>query len=169
MTTWKPTSITIRSKTYAQRLSLTDAEKLEYFDNIVGAAFRKGYEVHKSDERKMRKNARHVEPKETGIDARDAFPIAHRLALELECLLLDAKDNAVVSKWWDSGMEALEQWRSFREIEPTPPPTTDRNAVIDSCVTAILAKGALEDGEYVAALRALKTNAEVTGAPPHGA
>ena len=159
MTTWKPPSITIRSKTYAQRLSLTDAEKLEYFDNIVGAAFRKGYEVRKSDERKMRKNARHVEPKGAGIDARDAFPIAHRLALELECLLLDTKDNAVVSKWWDSSMEAIEQWRSFCALEPSAPQPTDRNAVIDSCVTAILAKGALEDGEYVAALRALKTNA----------
>ena len=36
------------------------------------------------------------------------------------------------------------------------PQPTDRNAVIDSCVTAILANGALEDGEYVAALRALR-------------
>ena len=164
MTTWKPPSITVRATAYAKRLGrLSDAEKLEWFDNIVGAAFRKGYSVRKGDERKMRKNARHVEPKETGIDARDAFPIAHRLALELECLLLDTEDNAVVSKWWESGMEALEQWRLFREVEPTPPQPTDRNAVIDSCVTAILAKGALDDGEYVAALRALKTNAKFNG------
>ena len=35
----------------------------------------------------------------------------HRLALELECLLLDTKDLPVVSKWWDTGMEALEEWR----------------------------------------------------------
>ena len=39
---------------------------------------------------------------------RDVFPAAHRLALELECLLLDTKDTAAVSKWWDSGHEALE-------------------------------------------------------------
>lgn len=45
------------------------------------------------------------------------------------------------------------------------PQPTDRNAVIDSCVNAILEKGALEDGEYVAALRALKTNAEVRDSP----
>jgi hypothetical protein len=44
---------------------------------------------------------------------RDVFPAAHRLALELECLLLDTKDTAVMSKWWDSAHEALEQWREF--------------------------------------------------------
>lgn len=44
---------------------------------------------------------------------RDVFPVAHRLALELECLLLDSKDMAAVSKWWDSAHEALEQWREF--------------------------------------------------------
>jgi len=44
---------------------------------------------------------------------RDVFPAAHRLALELECLLLDSKDIAAVSKWWDSAHEALEQWREF--------------------------------------------------------
>ena len=44
---------------------------------------------------------------------RDIFPAAHRLALELECLLLDTKDTAAVSKWWDSGHEALEQWREY--------------------------------------------------------
>ena len=43
----------------------------------------------------------------------DVVPVAHRLALELECLLLDTKDNAVVSKWWDSAHEALEQWREL--------------------------------------------------------
>ena len=44
---------------------------------------------------------------------RDIFPAAHRLALELECLLLDSKDTAAVSKCWDSAHEALEQWREF--------------------------------------------------------
>ena len=46
-------------------------------------------------------------------------------------------------------------------IEPlyAAPQPTDRNAVIEECVNAILAKGALEDGGYVAALRALKTQA----------
>ena len=40
-----------------------------------------------------------------------AWAQAHRLALELECLLLDTKDNAIVSKWWDSGMEALDEYQ----------------------------------------------------------
>ena len=44
---------------------------------------------------------------------RDVFPVAHRLALELECLLLSSNDTAAVSKWWDSAHEALEQWREF--------------------------------------------------------
>ena len=42
-----------------------------------------------------------------------AWAQAHRLALELECLIMDTKDNAVVSKWWDSAHEALEEWRKF--------------------------------------------------------
>lgn len=52
---------------------------------------------------------------------RDVFPAAHRLALELECLLLDTKDTAAVSKWWDSAHEALEQWREFCREEPKMP------------------------------------------------
>lgn len=44
-----------------------------------------------------------------------AWAQAHRLALELECLLMDTKDSAVMSKWWDSGMEALSEYQ-----EPQP-------------------------------------------------
>lgn len=52
---------------------------------------------------------------------RSVFPAAHRLALELECLLMDTKDLPTVSKWWDSAHEALEQWREFlREDTETP-------------------------------------------------
>lgn len=49
------------------------------------------------------------------MQLKDVVPVAHRLALELECLLLDTKDNAVVSKWWGSAHEALEQWRELYE------------------------------------------------------
>jgi hypothetical protein len=48
-------------------------------------------------------------------DSATAWAQAHRLALELECLLLDTKDNAIVSKWWDSGMEALSE---YQELQP---------------------------------------------------
>jgi len=44
---------------------------------------------------------------------RNIFPSAHRLALELECLLLDTKDMAIVTKWWESANESLDQWREF--------------------------------------------------------
>ena len=50
------------------------------------------------------------------INQRDtAWAQAHRLALELECLIMDTKDNAIVSKWWDSGMEALSE---YQELQP---------------------------------------------------
>lgn len=41
----------------------------------------------------------------------DRIAAGHRLALELECLLMDTKDLPTVSRWWDSGMEALEEWQ----------------------------------------------------------
>ncbi|MDG2617713.1 hypothetical protein P7L53_15845 [Thermoleptolyngbya sichuanensis XZ-Cy5] len=41
----------------------------------------------------------------------DFFTPGARLALELECLLLETRDTAAVSKWWDSAHEALEMWR----------------------------------------------------------
>ena len=46
---------------------------------------------------------------------------AARLALELECLLMDTKDTAVVSKWWQSANEALELHRArLQEAQPSP-------------------------------------------------
>ncbi len=44
-------------------------------------------------------------------DLIDFFGPGARLALELECLLLDTRDAAVQSRWWASAHEALEQWR----------------------------------------------------------
>ena len=44
---------------------------------------------------------------------RDVFPAAHRLALELECLLMSCTDTVATAKWWESAHEALEQWREF--------------------------------------------------------
>jgi hypothetical protein len=42
---------------------------------------------------------------------------AHRLALELECLLMDTKDLSIQSKWWDGAMVALTEWQ---ELDPQP-------------------------------------------------
>ena len=57
---WKPPSITTRTAGYLRKIGhLSDADKLEYFDNIVGAAFRKGYNVRKGDELKMRGKKAH--------------------------------------------------------------------------------------------------------------
>lgn len=48
-------------------------------------------------------------------ESQTAWAQAHRLALELECLLLDTKDTAIMSKWWDSGMAALSE---YQEVQP---------------------------------------------------
>ena len=47
-------------------------------------------------------------------DAETAWAQAHRLALELECLIMDTKDNATVSKWWDSAFEAIEEYNKLK-------------------------------------------------------
>ena len=39
--------------------------------------------------------------------------VAGRMALEIECLLLDTKDLSVVSQWWDTGMESLQAYRDY--------------------------------------------------------
>jgi len=48
------------------------------------------------------------------VEAGTAWAQAHRLALELECLLMDTKDNAVVSKWWDSAHEAMDEYHNLK-------------------------------------------------------
>lgn len=50
----------------------------------------------------------------------DADSDAARLALELECLLLDTETLSVVSKWWASANEALELHRQ-RLATPAAP------------------------------------------------
>jgi len=45
---------------------------------------------------------------------RDTFAShGHRLALELECLLMDTKDLPTVSRWWYTGMSALTNWQNL--------------------------------------------------------
>ena len=45
----------------------------------------------------------------------DLESAGHRLALELECLLMDTKDLPTVSRWWETGMEALAAWQALHE------------------------------------------------------
>jgi ABC-type transporter Mla subunit MlaD len=51
---------------------------------------------------------------ERDAEASTAWAQAHRLALELECLIMDTKDNAIVSKWWDSAFEAMEEYHKLK-------------------------------------------------------
>jgi hypothetical protein len=55
---------------------------------------------------------RRIEELEQQLDT--AWAQAHRLALELECLIMDTKDNAIVSKWWDSAFEAMEEYHNLK-------------------------------------------------------
>lgn len=52
----------------------------------------------------------------------DLTSLGGRLALELECLLLEGSpDTAAISKWWDSAHAALQAWRDYlwgRDGEP---------------------------------------------------
>lgn len=45
----------------------------------------------------------------------DLESAGHRMALDLECLLMDCKDTAVTAKWFDSGMNSVSEWRDLFE------------------------------------------------------
>jgi hypothetical protein len=49
----------------------------------------------------------------------DFFTPGARLALELECLLMDTRDTAVQSRWWDSAHEAKRRGINVRIVEAT--------------------------------------------------
>lgn len=53
--------------------------------------------------------------RENQTRAEDLEAAGHRLALELECLLLDCKDLPTVSKWFESAHEALAHWRALNQ------------------------------------------------------
>ena len=69
----------------------------------------------------------------------DVLSAGHRLALELECLLLDTKDLSVVSKWWDAGMAALDTWRALLQENPrytAPPASSQLLAAVKEVIAA---------------------------------
>lgn len=74
MTGWKPPRITERTTRYLRHFdNMSDAEKLEYFDNIVASAFRKGYQTRKDDERKMHRAAAKSRTS-AGLELKDKDP-----------------------------------------------------------------------------------------------
>ena len=70
------------------------------------------HSVHETLMRQTQIDAARIEELERERDT--AWAQAHRLALELECLIMDTKDNAVVSKWWDSAFEAIEEYQTLK-------------------------------------------------------
>lgn len=51
----------------------------------------------------------------------DLLQAGMRVALELECLLMDTRDTAIQSKWWDSAHDALAQWHAIVNTPPKDP------------------------------------------------
>lgn len=70
------------------------------------------HSVHETLMRQTQIDAARIKELERERDT--AWAQAHRLALELECLIMDTKDNAVVSKWWDSAFEAIEEYQALK-------------------------------------------------------
>ena len=51
--------------------------------------------------------------KKAEMELEDLRAAGHRLALELECLLMDTKDTAVQSRWWNPALDALQVWQNL--------------------------------------------------------
>ena len=71
----------------------------------------------------------------------DADSDAARLALELECLLMDTKDLSVVSKWWGSANDALELHRQRLAATPAPAPAQEVASAFTTALDIRLAQG----------------------------
>ena len=78
------------------------------------------------------------------VEAGTAWAQAHRLALELECLLMDTKDNAVVSKWWDSAHEAMDE---YHNLKPGAVEDAEARAKIRNAATTPKAQWKKEQGK----------------------
>lgn len=86
------------------------------------------------------------------VDGRidDLLATCHRLALELECLLLDTKDLAPVSRWWDSAMAALDGWHKAKDAasaRPVPAEPVNARLLEASEVASILKDAGIEVAE----------------------
>ena len=69
----------------------------------------------------------------------DFFTPGARLALELECLLMDTRNTAAQSRWWDSAHEALEQWRqAVRAMEAADAVFAKENVMNESIPEAVV-------------------------------
>lgn len=77
---------------------------------------------------------------------------AARLALELECLLMDTKDTAAVSKWWQSANEALELHRArLQEVQPSPTTQAADSVLEDVARRTTGQEHAIRQGHEIAA------------------
>lgn len=107
-------------------------------DNLVYAMLVKAIQL--KEERDVL--AAKLKEQDAWID--DLLAICHRLALELECLLLDTKDLAPVSRWWDSAMAALDGWHKAKDsVSVRPVPAEPVNARL---VEALLKVARMAEG-----------------------
>jgi hypothetical protein len=95
----------------------TDENSTRYEKDIVTRLLKEAeYEAQFKDEPKWNTSSNkrtHVMCVDAARRIETLEASGHRLALELECLLLDCKDNVVVSRWMDTGCEALQAWQDL--------------------------------------------------------
>lgn len=104
----------IETKTYSKMLySIADECRASTGDPVRVSPDALDEAAERLDAQTVTIRSLEISSDELATAMRDVFPVAHRMALELECLLMDTKDLPTVSKWWDSAHEALEQWRKF--------------------------------------------------------
>ena len=110
---------------------MTDPTRIYDDQHNNAPAVPQGYEIHEIPadysglvwlEGQVRAVARRAQAATGPQGWTDADSDAARLALELECLLMDTKDLSVVSKWWGSANDALELHRQRLAATPAPAP-----------------------------------------------
>ena len=93
----------------------TDDGAVPLFDHAAIAELEHNYASLQQAFEEMKAIAAHrLAAMKEAESQRDTFAShGHRLALELECLLMDTKDLPTVSRWWYTGMSALTNWQNL--------------------------------------------------------
>ena len=135
---------------------MTDPTRISDDQHNNAPAVPQGYEIHEIPadysglvwlEGQVRAVARRAQAATGPQGWTDADSDAARLALELECLLMDTKDLSVVSKWWGSANEALELHRQRLAATPATKPAQEVG-LTDEQKQAVRVMQWLDSGEW---------------------
>ena len=92
-----------------ERLEREKAKLQSKYEEVVGG-FKRDLAEKLAQQRKKSERLER-EPAEAKAERDNYACTGHRLALELECLLMDTSDKAVQSRWWDSAHKAMQEWQ----------------------------------------------------------